>query len=108
MPNTFQALDMLGAHIVDADIVSWRSPDRRRAVGQRHASAIATTLRLDHQTAQLPKDLLGLGRVTQLETANHARCNTICNTRGVHGDRKDFAAYRVRRGHRRYAVEIIP
>lgn len=23
-------------------------------------------------------------------------------------DRKDFAAYRVRRGHRHYAVEIVP
>jgi predicted nucleic acid-binding protein len=47
-----------------------------------------------------PMDLADASLVVAAETLATRKIFTI--------DRKDFAAYRVRRGHRHYAVEIIP
>jgi hypothetical protein len=47
-----------------------------------------------------PMDLADASLIVAAETLTTRKVFTI--------DRKDFAAYRVRRGHRHYAVDIIP
>jgi predicted nucleic acid-binding protein len=50
--------------------------------------------------ADYPMDLADASLIVAAETLTTRKVFTI--------DRQDFAAYRVRRGHRQYAVEIIP
>jgi predicted nucleic acid-binding protein len=50
--------------------------------------------------ADHPMDLADASLIVAAETLGTRKVFTV--------DRKDFAAYRVRRGHRHYAVEIIP
>jgi predicted nucleic acid-binding protein len=47
-----------------------------------------------------PMDLADASLIVAAETLGTRRVFTV--------DRKDFEAYRIRRGHRHYAVEIIP
>ena len=52
------------------------------------------------QYADHPMDLADASLVTAAEAIGTRQVFTI--------DRKDFAAYRVRRGHRHQAIQIVP
>ncbi len=63
-------------------------------------AALQRALALMEQYADHPMDLADASLIVAAEKLNTRKIFTI--------DRRDFAAYRVRRGHRHYSVEIMP
>jgi hypothetical protein len=64
------------------------------------AAALARAFELMDAYADHPMDLADASLVVAAETLGTRKVFTV--------DRNDFEAYRVRRGHRHYALEIVP
>jgi predicted nucleic acid-binding protein len=64
------------------------------------AAALQRALALMAQYADHPMDLADASLIVAAEKLNTRRIFTI--------DQRDFAAYRLRRGHRYYGIEVIP
>ncbi len=62
--------------------------------------ALERAFELMERYADHPMDLADASLIVAGETLNIRRIFTV--------DRRDFAAYRIRRGHRHYPVEILP
>jgi len=64
------------------------------------STSLPRAFELMDQYSDHPMDLAAASLIVAAETLGTRKVFTI--------DRKDFDAYRVRRGHRHYAIEIIP
>jgi len=62
-------------------------------------SALTRAFELMEQYADHPMDLADASLITAAEVLNTRRIFTV--------DRRDFSAYRIRRGHRLHPVEIV-
>ena len=100
VPVLTEAFHMLGAATVGADRLREFVLKGGLSVWWFDPSTLARAFELMDTYADHPMDLADASLVVAAEMLGTRKVFTI--------DRKDFAAYRVRRGHRHYAVEVIP
>jgi uncharacterized protein len=100
VPVLTEAFHMLGPGTVGSDRLREFVVKRGLSMWWFDPITLSRAFELMDVYSDHPMDLADASLIVAAETLATRKVFTI--------DRKDFAAYRVRRGHRRYAVEIIP
>ena len=100
VPLLTEAFHMLGPGTVGSDRLREFVVKGGLSVWWFDAATLSRAFELMDAYADHPMDLADASLIVAAETLATRKVFTI--------DRKDFTAYRVRRGHRHYAVEIIP
>jgi predicted nucleic acid-binding protein len=100
IPVLTEAFHMLGPGTVGSDRMREFVLKGGLSVWWFDAATLSRAFELMDVYADHPMDLADASLIAAAETLTTRKVFTI--------DRKDFTAYRVRRGHRHYAVEIIP
>lgn len=100
VPVLTEAFHMLGPGTLGSDRLREFVLKGGLSVWWFDARALSRAFELMDLYADRPMDLADASLIVAAETLSTRKVFTI--------DRKDFAAYRVRRGHRHYAVEIVP
>jgi predicted nucleic acid-binding protein len=99
-PVLTEAFHMLGPGSVGSDRLREFVLKGGLSVWWLDPATLSRAFELMHTYADHPMDLADASLIVAAETLATRKVFTV--------DRKDFTAYRVRRGHRHYAVEIIP
>lgn len=100
MPVLTEAFHMLGPASIGADRLRDFIEGGGLSVWFFDRSALTRAFELMESHSDHPMDLADASLVVSAEVLNVRRVFTI--------DRSDFQAYRVRRGHRHYALQIVP
>jgi predicted nucleic acid-binding protein len=100
MPVLTEAFHMLGPASLGADRLRDFIEGGGMSVWFFDRSSLTRAFELMESYADRPMDLADASLVASAEALNVKRVFTI--------DRNDFQAYRVRRGHRHHALQIVP
>jgi predicted nucleic acid-binding protein len=100
VPVLTEAFHMLAAGSIGSDRLREFVLKRGLSMWWFDPTTLPRAFELMEMYADHPMDLADASLIVAAETLGTRKVFTV--------DRKDFAAYRVRRGHRHYAVEIIP
>ena len=100
VPVLTEAFHMLGPASVGSDRLREFIENGGMSVWFFDRAAVTRAFELMEKYADHPMDLADASLVTAAEAIGTRQVFTI--------DRKDFAAYRVRRGHRHHAIHIVP
>jgi uncharacterized protein len=100
VPVLTKAFHMLGPATVGSDRLREFVLQGGLSVWWFDSATLSRAFELMDVYADHPMDLADASLIVAAETLTTRKVFAI--------DRKDFAAYRVRRGHRHYAVEIVP
>jgi predicted nucleic acid-binding protein len=100
IPVLTDAFHMLGPASVGSDRLRDFIENGGLSVWFLDRAALRRAFELMEQYAEHPMDLADASLVSAAEAIGTRRVFTI--------DRKDFAVYRVRRGHRHQAMQIVP
>lgn len=100
VPVLTEAFHMLGPGSLGSDRLREFVLRRGTSVWWFDPSTLARAFELMDLYADHPMDLADASLVVAAETLGTRKVFTV--------DRRDFRAYRIRRGHRHYAVEIVP
>lgn len=100
VPVLTEAFHMLGPASLGSDRLREFIENGGMSVWFFDRAAVTRAFELMEKYADHPMDLADASLVTAAEAIGTRQVFTI--------DRKDFAAYRVRRGHRHHAIHIVP
>ena len=100
VPVLTEAFHMLGPASLGSDRLREFIENGGMSVLFFDRAAVTRAFELMEKYADHPMDLADASLVTAAEAIGTRQVFTI--------DRKDFAAYRVRRGHRHHAIHIVP
>ena len=99
VPVLTEVFHMLSSGSQGADRVRDFVLERGLAIWFMDSERLARAFELMEQYADHPMDLADASLIVAAEALNTRKVLTV--------DRHDFSTYRVRRGHRHYAVEIV-
>jgi hypothetical protein len=100
VPVLTEAFHMLGPESIGSDRLREFVLKAGLSVWWFDQPALARAFELMDRYADHPMDLADASLVVAAESLGTRKVFTV--------DRRDFEAYRIRRGHRHYAVEILP
>jgi predicted nucleic acid-binding protein len=100
VPVLTEAFHMLGPASIGADNLREFVSKRGLSVWWLDAPTLSRAFELMDMYSDHPMDLADASLIVAAETLGTRQVFTL--------DRRDFKAYRIRRGHRHYPVEVIP